>query len=168
MGHGWRAGGAPGPCVPWAAAVGVVGLWWLQVCSWQLPPAGGAPRPDLRAGLDILRHPIHGSGNPVPWDTERGAEHREFLGMLHVKRGDYAHWAVRIDRAARRVTHVSAGPVLKNTDYRNEVRRAACRRAERARCARACMRSGCLHGVKWNEAGRVQAAMGRGVGKRCW
>ena len=41
--------------------------------------------------------------------------------MVHVKRGDYAHWAVRIDRAARRVTHLSAGPVVKARDYRNEV-----------------------------------------------
>ena len=30
--------------------------------------------------------------------------------MIHVKKGDYAHWAVRIDRASRRVTHVSSGP----------------------------------------------------------
>ena len=58
----------------------------------------------------------------MPWDIEHGAEHRELLGMLHVKRGDYAHWAVRIDRAARRVTHLSAGPVVKARDYRNEAR----------------------------------------------
>jgi hypothetical protein len=81
--------------------------------DWAAPP---------RAGLDMLRLPIHGSGNPVPWDTERGDGHREWLGMLHAKRGDYAHWAVRIDRATRRVTHVSAGPVVKARDYRNEVR----------------------------------------------
>jgi len=78
---------------------------------------------DPCAGLDILRHPIHGSGNPVPWDIERGAEHTELLAMLHVKQGDYAHWAVRIDRATRRVTHVSAGPIIKARDYKNEVRR---------------------------------------------
>jgi len=95
----------------------------LKCIGRQLLPAGGPLRPGPCAGLDILHHPIHGSGNPVPWDVERGAEHREWLGMLHVKRGDYAHWAVRIDRATRRVTHVSAGPVLKNTDYSNEVRR---------------------------------------------
>ncbi len=71
----------------------------------------------------MLRLPIHGSGNPVPWDTERGDGHREWLGMLHAKRGDYAHWAVRIDRATRAVTHVSAGPVVKARDFRNEVRR---------------------------------------------
>ena len=75
-----------------------------------------------RAGLDILRHPIHGSGNPVPWDIDHGPEHSELLGMLHVKLGDYAHWAVRIDRQTRRVTHLSAGPVIKARDYRNEVR----------------------------------------------
>jgi hypothetical protein len=59
----------------------------------------------------------------VPWDIERGAEHTELLAMLHVKQGDYAHWAVRIDRASRRVTHVSAGPIIKARDYKNEVRR---------------------------------------------
>ena len=62
----------------------------------------------------------------MPWDIERGAEHTELLAMLHVKQGDYAHWAVRIDRATRRITHVSAGPVLKARDYRNEVRAAHC------------------------------------------
>ena len=79
----------------------------------------------MRAGLNILRHPIHGSGNPVPWDIEHGPEHAELLGMLHVKLGDYAHWAVRIDRQTRRVTHLSAGPVIKARDYRNEVRSCA-------------------------------------------
>ncbi|KAK9841053.1 hypothetical protein WJX81_008184 [Elliptochloris bilobata] len=82
--------------------------------------AGAAAAAATATGLDILHHPIHGSGNPVPWDIERGAEYRELLGMLHVKRGDYAHWAVRIDCATRRVTHVSAGPVIKARDYRNE------------------------------------------------
>ncbi|KAK9834907.1 hypothetical protein WJX81_007705 [Elliptochloris bilobata] len=81
---------------------------------------GGAAAAAEATGLDILRHPIHGSGNPVPWDIEHGAKHRELLGMLHVKQGDYAHWAVRIGRATRRVTHISAGPVLKARDYGNE------------------------------------------------
>lgn len=65
---------------------------------------------------------MHSSGNPVPWDIEAGEGHREYLSMLHVKKGDYAHWAVRIDKATRRITHVSSGPVLKARDYRNEVR----------------------------------------------
>lgn len=64
---------------------------------------------------------MHSSGNPVPWDIENGAEHTEYLSMLHVKKGDYAHWALRINRATRRITHVSAGPVIKARDYRNEV-----------------------------------------------
>ena len=41
--------------------------------------------------------------------------------MLHVKKGDYAHWAVRINKASRKITHISAGPVIKARDYRNEV-----------------------------------------------
>ncbi len=64
---------------------------------------------------------MHSSGNPVPWDIEKGAAHGEYLSMLHVKKGDYAHWAVRINRATRRITHVSSGPVIKARDYRNEV-----------------------------------------------
>jgi hypothetical protein len=64
---------------------------------------------------------MHSSGNPMPWDIEGGAAHKEYLSMLHVKKGDYAHWAVRIDKASRRITHISAGPVLKARDYRNEV-----------------------------------------------
>ena len=75
------------------------------------------------AGLAVLDFEMHSSGNPVPWDVEAGAGHREYLSMLHVKKGDYAHWAVRIDRATRRITHISAGPVIKARDYRNEVRR---------------------------------------------
>ncbi len=65
---------------------------------------------------------MHSSGNPVPWDVENGAEHKEYLSMLHVKKGDYAHWAIRINRASRRITHISAGPIIKARDYRNEVR----------------------------------------------
>ncbi len=64
----------------------------------------------------------HSSGNPVPWDIEAGADAKEYFSMIHVKKGDYAHWAVRIDKASRRVTHVSAGPLIKARDYRNEVR----------------------------------------------
>ena len=96
----------------------------------------------------MLRDPIHGSGNPVPWDVEHGAEHRELLAMLHVKRGDYAHWAVRMDRGTRRVTHISAGPVLKARDYRNEVRH------DRV--------AGGLKGPTWHASGRTSCL---GV---CW
>jgi hypothetical protein len=71
--------------------------------------------------LDILDFEMHSSGNPVPWDIEGGQDHKEYLSMLHVKKGDYAHWAVRINRATHRITHISAGPVLKARDYRNEV-----------------------------------------------
>ena len=77
--------------------------------------------PGCPSGLDILDFEMHSSGNPVPWDVENGAEHSEYLSMLHVKKGDYAHWAIRINRATRRITHVSAGPVIKARDYRNEV-----------------------------------------------
>lgn len=73
------------------------------------------------AGLDILNMEGHSSGNPVVWDSEAGGEAKEYFSMIHVKKGDYAHWGVRIDKASRRVTHVSAGPVIKARDYRNEV-----------------------------------------------
>jgi hypothetical protein len=71
----------------------------------------------------MAAYEMHTSGHPVPWDVEGGADHRELVSMLHVRHGDYAHWAVRIDRATRRITHISAGPVVKSVDYRNEVRR---------------------------------------------
>ena len=67
----------------------------------------------VQAWLDLLRHPMHGSGNPVPRDIERGGSHREQLSMLHAKLGDYAHRAVRVGHQTRRGTHVSAGPVIK-------------------------------------------------------
>ncbi|KAK9818993.1 hypothetical protein WJX81_003370 [Elliptochloris bilobata] len=71
-------------------------------------------------GLDMGRYEMHTSGHPVPWDVERGAAHRELVSMLHVRHGDYAHWGVRIDRTSRRITHVSAGPIVKSLDVRNE------------------------------------------------
>ncbi len=87
--------------------------------AWR--PARRSPR--RRAGLDMAAYEMHTSGHPVPWDVEGGADHRELVSMLHVRHGDYAHWAVRIDRATRRITHISAGPVVKSVDFRNEVRR---------------------------------------------
>ncbi len=64
---------------------------------------------------------MHISGNPVPWDIQRGAQHQQLLGMLHTKRGQYINWAVRMDRDTHAITHISAGPILSNQDYRNEV-----------------------------------------------
>ena len=69
----------------------------------------------------MAKFEMHTSGHPVPWDVDRGPRHRELVSMLHVRHGDYAHWAVRIDRASRRITHISAGPVVKSLDFRNEV-----------------------------------------------
>ena len=111
---------AAGICKAKPDLLATAGLRMYCLHTW---PRAGAPH----AGLDILRHPMHGSGNPVPWDIERGGGHRELLCMLHVKQGDYAHWAVRIDRATRRVTHVSAGPLVKARDFRNEARPRAAR-----------------------------------------
>lgn len=41
--------------------------------------------------------------------------------LLHTKTPEYVNWAVRMDRATKRITHVSAGPILRNQDFRNEV-----------------------------------------------
>jgi hypothetical protein len=71
--------------------------------------------------MDILDFEMHSSGNPVPWDIENGLDHKEHMSMLHVKRGDSAHWAARINRATHRITHISAGPVIRARDYCNEV-----------------------------------------------
>ena len=73
------------------------------------------------AGLEILNTAMHISGNPVPFDIHSGAVHEEYLVLLHTKAPEYVNWAVRMDRATKRITHVSAGPILRNQDYRNEV-----------------------------------------------
>ena len=64
---------------------------------------------------------MHISGNPVPFDIHKGGAHQEYLVLLHAKTLEYVNWAVRMDRATKRITHVSAGPILRNGDYRNEV-----------------------------------------------
>ena len=62
------------------------------------------------------------SGNPVAWDIERGAKSRELIAILHKRGYDTEHWAVRLDRASQRVTHVSAGPLLRTIEFKPEVR----------------------------------------------
>ena len=64
---------------------------------------------------------MHISGNPVPFDIHNGDAHEEYLVLLHTKSLEYVNRAVRMDRATKRITHVSAGPVLRIQDYRNEV-----------------------------------------------
>eukprot|EP00884_Botryococcus_braunii_P008167 jgi/Botrbrau1/17351/Bobra.0015s0095.1 len=71
-------------------------------------------------GLDLFDFEMHSSGNPTPWDVEHGDDFKEYVSMLHVKKGDYTHWAVRIDRHTKQMTHISAGPVIKARDFRNE------------------------------------------------
>ena len=75
----------------------------------------------LCAGLDILAQDMLSSGNPAPWDVEAGARSRELVALLHKRGRDAEHWAVRIDRAASRITHVSAGPVLRIFDFKPDV-----------------------------------------------
>ena len=41
--------------------------------------------------------------------------------MLHTKEPEYVNWGVRMDRDTLSVTHITAGPLLRNQDYRNEV-----------------------------------------------
>lgn len=68
-----------------------------------------------------MRGHIHLSGNPVPWDIDRGSSHQELFVMLHTKEPEYVNWAVRMDRKTLSITHITAGPLLRNRDYRNEV-----------------------------------------------
>ncbi len=70
----------------------------------------------------MLRHAVHGSGSPVPWDIERRADHRELLALVHAGHGASAHWAARIDRATHCMTHISAGPVLRSAEFYTKVR----------------------------------------------
>ncbi len=68
-----------------------------------------------------MRGHIHLSGNPVPWDIDQGSSHQELFVMLHTKDPEYVNWAVRINRKTLSITHITAGPLLRNQDYRNEV-----------------------------------------------
>ena len=63
----------------------------------------------------------HMSGNPVPYDILNGEAHQEYIALLHVKRPEYINWAVRINKNTKQITHISAGPIVKNHEYRNEV-----------------------------------------------
>lgn len=60
------------------------------------------------------------SGNPVAWDIERGVRSRELIAVLHKRGHDTEHWAVRIDRASHRISHISAGPILRTYDFQPE------------------------------------------------
>ncbi len=62
------------------------------------------------------------SGNPVPYDIQNGDLHQEYIALVHIKHPEYINWAVRISRATKRITHVSAGPILRNQEFRNEVK----------------------------------------------
>ena len=74
------------------------------------------------AGLDIAeQEDMLSSGHPVAWDIERGSKSRELLAIIHKRGYDTEHWAVRIDRASQRVTHISAGPLLRTIDFKPEV-----------------------------------------------
>ncbi len=76
---------------------------------------------DRGVGLNMMSQQIHLSGNPVPWDIDRGSSHQELFVMLHTKEPEYVNWAVRVDRDTHSITHITAGPLLRNQDYRNEV-----------------------------------------------
>ena len=73
-------------------------------------------------GLDIAeQEDMLSSGHPVAWDMEHGPKSRELLAIVHRRGYDTEHWAVRIDRASQRVTHISAGPLLRTLDFKPEV-----------------------------------------------
>ena len=74
-------------------------------------------------GLDIMeQEDMLISGHPVAWDIERGAKSRELIVILHKRGYDTEHWAARLDRASQRVTHISAGPLLRTVEFKPEVR----------------------------------------------
>ena len=73
-------------------------------------------------GLDINKE-LLSSGNPTAWDIEKGSRSREVIVLVHKTGYDAEHWAVRIDRATQRITHVSAGPILRTVDFQPEVGR---------------------------------------------
>lgn len=61
------------------------------------------------------------SGHPVAWDIEHGSKFRELLVIVHKQGYNAEHWAVRINRATQRVTHVTAGPLLHRRNYQPDV-----------------------------------------------
>jgi hypothetical protein len=69
----------------------------------------------------MFKYDLLSSGNPVTWDIERGGRSREILAVFHKRGHDTEHWAVRIDRATQRVSHISAGPILRTYDFQPEV-----------------------------------------------
>ena len=76
----------------------------------------------MHAGLDIMeQEDMLISGHPVTWDLGLRAKSRELLVLLHKRGYDTEHWAVRIDRASQRATHISAGPLLRTLEFKSEV-----------------------------------------------
>ncbi len=57
----------------------------------------------------------------MAWDIERGGRSRELIAVFHKRGHDTEHWAVRIDRATQRISHISAGPILRTYDFQPEV-----------------------------------------------
>ena len=81
------------------------------------------PERHAHTGLDIMeQEDMLISGHPVAWDIERGAKSRELIVILHKRGYDTEHWAARLDRASQRVTHISAGPLLRTVEFKPEVR----------------------------------------------
>ncbi|KAK9843532.1 hypothetical protein WJX81_007642 [Elliptochloris bilobata] len=66
-------------------------------------------------GLDVGENPRN-SGNPEPWPKARGGG---LLMLVHTRQAGnrYFHWGVRLVAADLRVTHISAGPLLRWNDY---------------------------------------------------
>ena len=68
-------------------------------------------------GLDVSLQ-VHGSGHPQPWLDDEGEP--EYILMVHQRKQKlgYAHWVLRMGQHTRRVSHVSAGPVITWADYK--------------------------------------------------
>lgn len=69
----------------------------------------------------VLQHTGHDisssrlSGNPVLYEYQGGMQ---YIAVVHSRKNAiYRNWALRIDARTWQVTHVSAGPVLKSSDY---------------------------------------------------
>ena len=69
---------------------------------------------EAATGLDLAS--TRNSGNPEPYPAGRGGG---LLMLVHTRQpgNRYFHWGVRLAAADLRVTHISAGPLLKWNDY---------------------------------------------------
>ncbi|KAK9805203.1 hypothetical protein WJX72_005882 [[Myrmecia] bisecta] len=57
------------------------------------------------------------SGHPQLWQHADGTSELLLLVHSRIHHNSYHNWAVRVDPATLKVTHITAGPIIKSTDF---------------------------------------------------